>query len=228
MTADPWTERLSEYVDGDLDEPTRLAIDAHVATCADCAAAADGLRAIVQRAASLDDRPPAVDLWPGIAARLETRQPVAETESGGGWRRWFGRRLSLPVPQLAAATVLLAVVSALVGSLARSPAPGAAPEALEANAFVVSPQPVSFADPKYDAAVADLTLVLERGRDRLEPRTREVLERSLASIDRAIDEARGALARDPASADLSTYLAAARRKKLDLLRKAADITMQGT
>jgi len=33
---DRWTERLSEYVDGDLNDRDREAIEAHLPTCATC------------------------------------------------------------------------------------------------------------------------------------------------------------------------------------------------
>jgi len=33
---DQWTDRLSEYVDGGLASGERAALEAHLATCADC------------------------------------------------------------------------------------------------------------------------------------------------------------------------------------------------
>jgi len=80
-----------------------------------------------------------------------------------------------------------------------------------------------YEDPAYDAAVADLQAVLEQGRERLDPRTVQVLEESLGTIDAAIEDARRALAADPANARLNTYLAGTRQRKLELLREASDI-----
>jgi hypothetical protein len=68
--------------------------------------------------------------------------------------------------------------------------------------------------------VADLQRALEQGRGRLDPKTIDVLERNIAAIDSAIDQARKALADDPANGYLNSYLADARRRKLDLLRDA--------
>ncbi|MEW5930262.1 MAG: hypothetical protein AB1941_22615, partial [Gemmatimonadota bacterium] len=82
---------------------------------------------------------------------------------------------------------------------------------------------VGYEDPAYDAAVADLQGVLEQGRDRLDPRTVQVLEESLGTIDAAIEDARRALAADPANERLNTYLAGTRQRKLDLLREATGI-----
>ena len=60
----------------------------------------------------------------------------------------------------------------------------------------------------------------DQGRDRLDPRTYEVLERNLRTIDRAIDEARRALEADPGNVYLNNHLAGARQRKLALLRRA--------
>ncbi len=95
--SDQWTDRLSEYLDGDLAEPEQAALEAHLATCAACGDALAGLRRIVVRARALEDRPPSRDLWPGVATRI-----------GAGPVR---RRLSFSVPQLLAAGIALAVLS---------------------------------------------------------------------------------------------------------------------
>jgi hypothetical protein len=83
---------------------------------------------------------------------------------------------------------------------------------------------VGFSDAQFNAAVNDLERVLREQRDQLNPRTVLVLERNLRVIDDAIVEARQALAADPANTLLNAHLADARRRKLDLLRRAALIT----
>jgi hypothetical protein len=86
--------------------------------------------------------------------------------------------------------------------------------------------PVSWqrrAAPGYDAAVADLERVLEQGRGRLDTTTVRVLEQNLRVIDRAIEQARRAVAADTANAYLNSHLAETMRWKLDLLRQAATL-----
>ena len=51
-----------------------------------------------------------------------------------------------------------------------------------------------------------------------------VLEQSLQSIDAAIQQCREALAKDPANPYLNSHLAAARQRKLALLRRATALT----
>ena len=61
---DQWTDRLSEYLDGELGAAERAALEGHLATCAECGATLAELRRVVARARALDDRPPTADLWP--------------------------------------------------------------------------------------------------------------------------------------------------------------------
>ena len=58
----------------------------------------------------------------------------------------------------------------------------------------------------YDAAVGDLERVLAEGKDQLDPKTLKVIEDNLRIIDRAIAEARSAIASDPANAYLRSQL----------------------
>jgi hypothetical protein len=71
--------------------------------------------------------------------------------------------------------------------------------------------------------VADLERVLEQGRGTLDTTTVRVIERNLALIDRAITDARRALAADPGNTYLNAHLARTMRRKIDLLRQAATI-----
>lgn len=202
-----WTDRLSEYVDDELAAGERREIDAHLASCAGCRVSIDELRAVARRAGSLPDRPPASNLWPGIATRIAA--PAS---------RWT-RRVSFTLPQLAAAAVALMVLSGSMVWMARLggertdfPAVDAAPDALAL--------PAAFGAATYDAAIEDLQDRLNAGRDRLDPQTIEVFEESLRAIDRAIAQCQAALASDPANIYLGERLAAAKKRKLGLLRRA--------
>jgi hypothetical protein len=75
----------------------------------------------------------------------------------------------------------------------------------------------------YDAAVDDLERVLAEGRGRLDTATVRVLEQNLAIIDRAIAQARRAVAADSSNLYLNSHLAETMRRKIDLLRQAATL-----
>jgi len=214
-----FTDQLSDYVDGELTAAESAALEAHLRGCAACSAVLNDLKRVVARAQTLAARPPQVDLWPGIAARTER---VAQP-----------KRFSFTIAQLAAAAVVLMAVSGAVTVKLMAPA-SFADTAPAAPAFVAAPPsqapnpdtsvsvtPVSLADAQYDAAVVDLEKALRVGRGRLDKSTIEIVEHNLQIIDQAIAQARDALAGDPANTYLSGHLVEARRRKLDLLRRAA-------
>ncbi|HEU5169409.1 MAG TPA: zf-HC2 domain-containing protein, partial [Gemmatimonadales bacterium] len=70
MITDPWTDKLSEYLDGELNESERAALERHLAACPACTTTLADLTRVVARARALPAPPPTGDLWPGIAARL--------------------------------------------------------------------------------------------------------------------------------------------------------------
>jgi hypothetical protein len=77
------------------------------------------------------------------------------------------------------------------------------------------------ASSEYERAIASLEFVLEQGRGRLNPQTVAIIEASLATIDRAIDEARHALAEDPNNHVLNRLLIKHQQSKLRVLRQAS-------
>jgi anti-sigma factor RsiW len=208
---DPWIDRLSEYIDGELQPDERAAVERHLRTCADCREAIADLRAVVHRASSLSDRVPAADLWPGIEPRIaRIRQPRTFT-------------LTFSVAQLAAAAVVLLAVSAGLFWMLRPaslPVSGTAPSARESRAPATA-LPVRLADETYEKALDDLERALDEGRDRLDPRTIAIVEQNLKAIDAAIAQARQALEADPANTYLNDHLAQARRRKLALLQRVS-------
>jgi anti-sigma factor RsiW len=242
-----WTDQFSDYLDGDLAADERDAIDAHLRACPACAGVLNDLKRVVARAASIEARPPQSDLWAGIASR---------SEAGGGTARVVPfapretRRFAFTLPQLAAAAALLIAVSGGAawqaaqrmgrpeglhdanGDGARDtrsadlqvrPDSVAAPDAAQPADRV---ETVGMADAQYDAAVADLEKALQAGRGRLDASTITIVEHNLQIIDQAINQAREALAGDPANSYLSSHLVEARRRKLDLLRRATALATE--
>jgi hypothetical protein len=204
---DEWNDRLSEYIDGELEPSERRALEAHLAGCAECRTDLATLRAVVTRAGSLTDAPPASDLWPGVAARIDPR-PARRTTL-------VTRRFAFTLPQLVAASLALIVASGGMVWLARMGGP-----VTDFPPVLGEVRPANFGDAAFDEAVADLQQTLDAGRGRLDPETIRVLETNLEAIDRAIAQCRQALDADPSSVYLNTYLAETRRRKLELLRRA--------
>jgi hypothetical protein len=271
-----WTDKLSDYLDDELSAVDRGAVEAHLRSCAPCAAVLEELTRVVARAQAVKPRPPQTDLWAGIAGRIDADAGRRPAEVAPFPRR-EPRRVVFTISQLAAAAVILAAVSGGIAwklqssfsgtaevvpyerwvvpgerSVApgeRSVAPGersvapsersTSPEAAASPADVGRPfrgaeagsgdarvETVGMADAQYDAAVADLEKALKDGRGRLDASTIAIVEHNLQIIDQAINQAREALVADPANSYLSGHLVEARRRKLDLLRRAAALTTE--
>jgi negative regulator of sigma E activity len=111
-----WTDKLSDYLDGELPGDERDPVESHLAGCAHCRNVLEELRRVIARARSIQPRPPHQDLWAGIAERIEARPTTDKvTPLHASWAqrplRMPSRRISFTLPQLAAAAVLLMALS---------------------------------------------------------------------------------------------------------------------
>jgi len=216
---DTWTDRLSAFIDDELDAEERVALDRHLAECAECRTDLAALREVRHWAGTYEGGSVHGDVWNGVAGAIRSRRDVGRA----GTTPLRGRRISVPLA-LAASVVLL-----LVGSVswwaARATAPQPAATAGVPRAEIFTPQPAQaalLAAERYGAAIAQLEhAVLDAGE--LDTATIRVVRAKLLVVDRAIGEAREALAKDPASAYLADHFASMMQRKLNVLRSAAAV-----
>ncbi len=232
-----WTDRLSEYLDGELPEETRDRLEAHIADCPECSAVLDQLRGVVESAHGLDDRLPGRDLWPeiarGIGAEEGGRADVIDFADRSGVRapRLPGRKdgIRFTLPQLAAASLALALVSGSAAwflrplTVSQAPVAEAAFETLVHRASALVPQVV-----RYTGELAALEQTLQERRDDISPSTLLVVERNLAVIDRAISDALQALESDPENRYLEGHVTRAYERKVAYLRDATSLVIPAT
>ena len=220
-----WTDRLSEYLDGELTPADRAEIEAELMRSPELRATLDELKQVVGCAQTLDDPPPASDLWPGIADRIRAGRRLDSEVVDLAARRRGWRRFSFSLPQLAAAAAALVVLSSGTVWLVHrgGPEPLVGVRGLGGLAAPGVTWFATFSDPAYDQAVAELELALQSGRGLLDTATVRVLEESLALIDQAIEDGRRALAADSASAYLNRHLAETMRRKIEFLRRANEL-----
>ena len=215
-----WTESLSAYLDDELPPDVIRELETRLAEDPDLHAVLEELRAVRQRARSLAPPPVPGDLWDGIAARMTARGDAGQAPV----TRLPQRLFMLTLPQLVAAAAALVLVSA-VGmwtlrgrvderALARRGAP-----AETAPAPVV--ELAAFDAVRIEGEIAELQSALERGRGTLDPRTVSILETNLALIRQATEDAKKALAADPANRNLQRYFAETVANKIDMMRRAA-------
>mgnify|MGYP001171178869 CR=1 FL=1 len=166
----------------------------------------------------------------GVAGAPEVPpQPVRGIPGGRALSsRFDARQLVRPRRSLATAALLLVAFGAVLALLfTREPArppiaagaghePGALSPAVEVRAL----------DARYTAAARELLAELESLEDELPPGTLDIVRENLRAIDRALDEARLATASDPGDPRLARLILAAHEKKLDLLRRAAALSVE--
>ena len=213
---DTFADRLSEFLDGELSPDERAAMDAHLVGCERCRTTLDELRRVVARAGRVQDSAPVRDLWPEVAARIGTSPPAR----GSVLRRALTSRLSFTLPQLAAASLALMVLSGGLVWMAKSGDPRADFQPLSAETKPQVGMESTDTPEGYDRAIAQLEKTLDSRRANLDGETLRALDRDIAAADRTLDESRRALAADPANVELQARLAKAQQRKLSLLRGA--------
>jgi hypothetical protein len=222
MMMDTWTDRLSEYIDGELSPEQTSALEAHLLGCVQCQRVLQDLSAVVSCAAQLPDSAPEKDLWAGIAQQIS--KPLVDVVP-----QQRTRRIAFSVPQLIAASIALIALSGTTmylvvqrqqpEQLAVVPAATTGPVSTEVSAM----HPVAVRSPAsqdYNLAINDLETALRNGRTELDTATVRVLESNLRIIDGAITEARAALSRDPGNPYLNRYLDETMQRKIQLLQRA--------
>jgi hypothetical protein len=219
---DKWKDRLSAYVDGELDSVDRAALEAHVEQCDECRETLKQLRGVVGWAQSYEGRRPTRDVWPGIAAEIRKSPRAVVNLSTEREQRVSSRRFS--IPQLIAAGISLLVVGSGSWFVARSTVPEdrlAEVIGVSAPAEGVTVAAAIHAARTYGPAIADLERLLLEEESSLDTTTVRILREKLLVIDKAMAEAQEALARDPNSGYLVDHYTGMMRKKLSVLRTIA-------
>ena len=229
--SDRFTSLLSDYLDHDLPRAEYEALERHLEDCDECREILSSLAAVKSHAAALVDPPAPDDLWAGIASRIgpagspsASPRPVL-IELPRRARGWS-------TPQWLAAAAAFAVVAAGAvwfaqgGLNARATREGLAVRQSSPPAYTdggTNASAAGFDAARIETEIQALQAAVERGRGRLAPETVKVLEDNLAIIHKALSDARTALEQDPANRDLQDYLAGSVQRKLDLVRRAADL-----
>src|SRR5262249_16836325 len=102
MTCDVARERINELVDGGLDRAARAELDAHLATCPDCAALAEDLEVVRRASRSLPIIDPPERVWTAISRELAAQPAPMAT---GRSREWVKVTLAIAAVLLAAIAI---------------------------------------------------------------------------------------------------------------------------
>jgi len=234
------TDRLSDYMVGDLSPESHADVEAHLAECGECRRVLEGLRTVVSQAEALDELEPPRDLWAGIAATIEAPVPVARQEAKviafpaadandpvldeRDALPGAPRRFAFSTPQLIAASVALIAASSLA-TMSAGPGLGSATVADVTSPTRAVTMASDVAGPPSDMAdeLAALEQTLDEARAVLDPNTVRVLERNLGVIEQAIEDSMLALQQDPGNDFLAAHLDRVYERKLTYLRDAARV-----
>src|SRR5207253_132796 len=111
---DIWMDRLSEYLDGEMERPERETLEAHLAACAECAGVLADLEKVRARARARKEMPLPEQIWPRIE-RAIAPGGAAAPERGIARIARLGlparARSSFSLPDLLAACLVAAIVS---------------------------------------------------------------------------------------------------------------------
>jgi hypothetical protein len=225
MNRHPEIEELQDYAEELLPPRRHEEIRAHVQECPACRRELEAIRELLEGLAGLPtEAEPSRDLWPQIGWRIGAQ----EAPTGARGRR---RTVTLPVWQLLAASVALAILSggvvwSVLNGTAQGPSAVATAPAEETEGTLYAVEYAAYDE--YSDAILELESVVEAGRDVLDPETIRVLEENMAIIDQAILESTEALADDPGSKTLRRILSETMRRKVDLLQRTAEFIVANT
>jgi hypothetical protein len=202
---------LGDYVDQTLDEPSRIELEAHLASCARCRAVVADFGVIRQAALSLEPELPPSHVWTKLSAAFENEQRSAFHGWSFSWQQ-----------SLAASLVAITLVASLAW-IGKGLAPVNSSSARLASA-TATPEPTSvkaefdLAEAQYTSAIEGLESITKREQAALDMETADVLNANLTVIDGAITESRAALQTEPDNPAAQDSLFDALRSKLELLQ----------
>ena len=211
MSCQDYEIALGDYVDGTLDERSRIEVEAHLASCERCRAVVADFSVIRQAALSLEPELPPAHVWTKLSAAFEAERRSSFHGWGFSWQQ-----------SLAA--------SARHDHARREPGldrQGTGPR----QQFVGTPRVgndhertdlgQSGIRPRRSAvhsAIAGLESITKSEQSALDMETADVLQANLTVIDGAITESRAALQTEPDNPAAQDSLFDALRSKLELLQ----------
>lgn len=211
-------ETLNDLAGDALDVPARRSAMEHVDGCDECRNALETLRRTIEAARQLPraiEPPP--EVWESIRGSIDASKVAVLPAASRSHLPWWASPR-----RLAVAAMALVVASSALTALVLRRSPDVAGEQVTVHEASL-PREWKAAEAGYLASVSELHDQLDEQRASLAPATVATVERTLAVIDSAIAEARGALLRDPANAALADLLASNYRHKVELLRRATQL-----
>jgi anti-sigma factor RsiW len=221
MACQQYINSIHEMVDGTIGSIRRAELELHLAQCDDCRALLEDLRRIHEAAAALPVIEAPDRAWLQIAGRLRQEGRIHEQAPAAP-----AKRRSVAIWLAAAAAIVIAVGSALVLLMPRTPpatqtasAPAAGGgNAAPAKSVETVQNEVDAAQQQFEKAIAELEKVAKANQQALDPGTSATIEKNLGILDQAIADNRVAVKSEPTSVAARETLFEALRQKVSLLQ----------
>lgn len=223
---------LSDYLDGELSDAQRVAVDAHLRDCARCATLRNDLARIIHASASLPLHTPSPKVWAAVEREISGRGGVISGPKAW-WDRAGARRFDFSVSarQLAAAAAAAVVLAGafVAFRVASSTAIQPTGMAAAATSGVAAPTGTELANSesreevaRMSGAVADMEKMIAKREPTWSAELRDTYLKNVADLDAKIGECQ----RDYDARGTSTtcaLLIAAYRAKLSALEEFAQV-----
>jgi tetratricopeptide (TPR) repeat protein len=217
-------EYISRSIDGELSGRQAARLERHLASCGECRALLEDLRAIAGDAAKLDAPEPSDRVWKGIRAGLAAAElKPARKRLDPARRPLFGFSLpALRYANVAALAVVLVVSGVVVGlRLGRQGTPAGSDKGEKYTLAKLDE-----AERYYQQAIKSLSEAFASEKGALVPQVVELFDRNLSVIDATIQACRRAVLEEPDDLQARSYLLSAYTVKVTLLDSALDLQRQ--
>jgi hypothetical protein len=226
MNCETCQDLLSDHLDGALGREEQASVNAHLAACAECAAAREEFLTILGAASEAHEHlfapPDEYALWRRIRASVEAEQPAPRAAAARGfWARLRSRTWEFTLPQLATAAAALVVAVSLgttLGVQYLNAGVNEAPDRGRARVAETANYPQTYLQP-HQASLRYWEQRVELRRASWNPRMRDSFDRSVTALDSAVDDSLRDLRQNPHDEVAEEMLNSALRDKIELLRE---------
>jgi len=231
MNCEKYQDLLSDFIDGALTPDAHNSVQTHLAACAGCTEVRNDLGAVVafclEQRGEYDAVPNERALWLRIsnmiAVDAASASPTPIPANAGWWFRLMNRSWRLSFPQLAAAAVVLIVVSMFAFMGARSV--NVTGSGVREAGIVPSLSGLSVKDRyrQQEQVIAYWNERVELNKARWTPQMRNTFDKNMTVIDAAVNDSMRQLSQNPHDEVSEEILNAALNDKVELLREFGEL-----
>lgn len=213
-------KRISEYIDGLLDESAIHQLETHLETCENCTSLLAEMKSFVNQAKRLVPVQPSENVWLSIRKGLIRKEHQTETKQlqFGALFHFIKTARGLAI----ASSALLVIIISTVVFYYHIPVLTNDPN----DSIKVAQHHFEEAEKHYQMAIKSLNKELTDYEAKLPPDLLTVFNENLEIIDQSIKVCRAAIREHPENEAVNALLMACYKKKVELLNEIRNLAMQ--